>query len=393
MKRKFFVIFMVLIFVFRYVTVPLYATENMVNEKIYNEDEAEIVSEISDIISPQATLYINQKFDNIKKIAYSMKEDFNLSGNGDNLLLGTPFVIYDADKNQQEEEFFYPVIDIITDKVVLVINVLGTTTGWQHSISTEYVEALNAVNWPKNNCVFFEKNDKVSIKVEDPDVVEGGIVEKVSSQELERVGEQITSSIFLHKIGVEENKDSFKNIPTAYIPTVTDELGSYYCNLENAQSQNFLPICWAASVATVVNYVNGTNITATQVCDSINHSYTGGYPADCKAALKRYGLNYKYRERELYFKTVVANIQRRKPILINAYGTNDNGEAAGHTVTVYGYKDFSGTDDYMILWDSNVLNAYGENVGGVKVISYNGANTTFDSANIHFTWRTSLSFK
>lgn len=48
------------------------------------------------------------------------------------------------------------------------------------------------------------------------------------------------------------------------------------CSLYNSQGQGSYGRCWAASMATILNYLNGTSITAANICDTMNIGYNDG---------------------------------------------------------------------------------------------------------------------
>lgn len=93
-------------------------------------------------------------------------------------------------------------------------------------------------------------------------------------------------------------QNTYKSTLEGYMPsynldrTSGSDVGRI-CSLYNAQGQGNLPICWAATVATIVNYRLGTSHTAKDVCDLEGTGYKAASIDVKKAALKDYGLTYK----------------------------------------------------------------------------------------------------
>ena len=103
-----------------------------------------------------------------------------------------------------------------------------------------------------------------------------------------------------------------------------------------------------------------------------------------KKVLKQYGINYVFRNRDVYFKTVTANIQKRKPLAIAGW----NAAGTGHQVTIYGYKQVVG-GEYLMIWDS----AANYNEGSAYILPYIEGGTTYSVNNTDFTWGATLSYK
>ena len=63
--------------------------------------------------------------------------------------------------------------------------------------------------------------------------------------------------------------------------------------LHNAKGLGNYSRCWAASVATIINYLRGTNVSAAKICDVMNIDYdAGGSIYDKQNALIKYGIFY-----------------------------------------------------------------------------------------------------
>ena len=65
------------------------------------------------------------------------------------------------------------------------------------------------------------------------------------------------------------------------------------CTLYNYKGQGNYGMCWAASVASIVNYIKGSNISAATVCKKMNIGYNdGATPGQAQLALMKYGVDY-----------------------------------------------------------------------------------------------------
>lgn len=270
--------------------------------------------------------------------------------------------------------------------MLLVVCILGTSVGWQHSFSQDMVEELNELGWPDKDCVFYESDGKIVAQTPDEKVLlsKQGVTKSFDTQSFNEKKEIIADAVVnMEKVDVETVSE--KKEALGYSPGFTSELGYYYLNLYNGQGQGRYDLCWAATVATIVNYLQGKNQTAKNVADKIGIGYVAATDEQMRAALKKYGVSYVYRNVQLYFSTVMENIQMLKPIGIMGAPTTGN---IGHAVTLYGYRKLA-DGNYIMIWDSNG----NDGTGGMFVTSYNPNGTTFVSAGASYTWNRSLSYK
>lgn len=180
-------------------------------------------------------------------------------------------------------------------------------------------------------------------------------------------------------------------IAESYIPKFsTNTSNSFSCfktmKLYNAKGQGNYGMCWAASVATIVNYLKGSNITAKQVCNKMGIGYNeGGTINDKQKALKKYSINYNHiNQSTISWSKVKSNVNNKKPIAISA---SANSGKNWHAVTIIGYQNYK-VNDYIVIWNSG-LN--GGN-GGSQVIYYYNKYTTFQYGGSLYTWVKTLSY-
>ncbi len=114
-------------------------------------------------ITAGATEFVNENLDIMKTLVKECAEDLGIDKKElENTELGKPFLVYKIDQSNQDELFFYPVINKNTDTVLYIVNIVGTTVGWQYSINTDFVDELNDIDWSnKNDYIFYESDDKI----------------------------------------------------------------------------------------------------------------------------------------------------------------------------------------------------------------------------------------
>lgn len=155
-----------------------------------------------------------------------------------------------------------------------------------------------------------------------------------------------------------------------------------YCSITNFVSQGNDGLCWAASVATIVNYKKNSmlyGVTARNVADRMEIGYnTGATLTQTRNALASYGLSYTASSSKLSWSKVKSNILADKPFIIGL-----SSQYGGHMITGYGYlcnvSDRQASARYVYAWDSN----------GFKITFGYNSSKIFTSG-ISFEWKTSL---
>lgn len=364
--------------------------------KVYakmNQQKAQIEKEIADYIPKDAEQYMENKKTNILKDAKMLSMEFGLTSEDfDNAFISDPFVVYDLDTKIQEEKIYYPIIQKDTEKVLLVITLFGTTVGWQHGFSQDMVDELNQLEWPEPNCVLYESDGNIvaQTKNEKVNFSNKTILQNFDLKNLDEKKREIADAVEdMEKIDVQEIQSQTINKPIGYSPSFTTELGYYYLNLYNGQGQHGYNICWAAMVATTVNYLKGSNVTAEQVASGEGHNYMalgyqGGTAVDMQNAYKKLGYEYLYYEGQSSFDTIMWEIERKKPMNLCALSSDGN---YGHATTLYGYRRLY-QGNYIMLWDSALNNS----TGGVTVTTYNPNGTVFESNGTNYSWTYTLRY-
>lgn len=157
-------------------------------------------------------------------------------------------------------------------------------------------------------------------------------------------------------------------------------------DLHNPMGQYGYDMCWASSVATVINYKKTITVTPYEICDRMETGYNDtGNIYDEQDALNLYGVSYeKIRFAMLGWNEIKDNIDSGNPVIANLACVNPN--YIGHAVTVYGYTSSKKIE----YWDSYLNNGKGES----KPITYSSAGNSFlEMKNHAYCWQTSLSKK
>lgn len=159
-----------------------------------------------------------------------------------------------------------------------------------------------------------------------------------------------------------------------------DAFQTYKCNIKNFVMQGKYNLCWAATVATIVNYKKSTNLTAKNVADTMNISYNSGATIfQTYMAFHRYGILYGINMGKLSWLKVKQSISKDKPFAIFLLDGN-----IGHVITGYGYaykpSDSIGISYIVHAWDSN----------GNKILFMYNADT-INIGTYRFKWKYTIS--
>lgn len=350
------------------------------------ENDSDIVAkktlQVDEKIPNEVTRYVLDKYLEIIEIAKSYYTEF--SDDTEDYSLGVPFVIYSEINKNWNSVYYYPVIK--GDCILLVISVIDTNYGLTLSASKEFVPQLNEINYiTDSNWIFYEDNNRIIALSEKSTILmseDSNTTFSVKSDEqksytdlLNTISKKIEQR---SPIDVDYITNLSKNIDflEEYTPSFsTNTSTSQICQLYNAQGQ-IGGTCWAASVATIVNYRLGTGYTAYDVCDKIGVDYAAGTIGDKLYALSSYGLNYSRSDSQAPWNTIKNNIAGQYPIAASTFSGSD-----GHAITVYGYRTIGATD-YIVFWNS------GEQ--STQIVTYLPNGTTYSYNGTTWTWTKSL---
>lgn len=252
----------------------------------------------------------------------------------DNIALEQPFFIYNASCEKQVENYLYPISS--ENKIVALFQVCKTDSGWRAVINQYHIDLLNKIDYiHNNNWMFvtngnsieaFNNNCSVCSNNSKTDVFKDVALEDKVSEVFKFFDNLISIN------GIDVNT----NATIGYSPSFTSNDGeTILCNSNSYLTpQNGKPICWAACVATTYNYYNGKHITAKNVCDKINHSYTGESDTSVVSkAFNKYNLDYYYSPYGLSISLIRRHLSNHKLISADVY--NDFGR---HAEVITGVK-------------------------------------------------------
>ena len=154
------------------------------------------------------------------------------------------------------------------------------------------------------------------------------------------------------------------------------------CDITNFVTQGDDGLCWAACVATIVNYKKSLSLTARNVSEAMGHDADNDPGADVyetKDAVNRYGLSYRAFAGKLTWSNVKTYIEDDYPFIIgllsiyeDAFG---NTITRWHMVTGYGYEcsygdaSVNANQRYVNIWDPN---------GSHLTLRYNASTYSID---------------
>lgn len=346
-----------------------------------------ISNEISDKIPDAATDLVEQRLESIVDVSKDFSEELCIDVNDlEKVSIGTPYIVYDVADTVQDEVYHYPIINDNDGNVVLIVDVMGTTDGWHYDISTEYVSELNDIDYAEQDYIFYGTEENIVAE-------NAGTKEHFSGYDNKKEIKEFESSGFYDKVeSISERVDSLQKTNTdiqmeeelkaTYTPQVVDvEVGiGKKCELYNRQTQGKWGLCWAASVATIANYLNGTNYTPFQIANTEGIGYDeGAYNSEALKAMNDFGVPYNTIGPTLSWTDIVSKISLKTPIYM--YSTRDGG---AHATVLYGYKYKNGTQ-YLAMWNPGT-----NQVGATEVIAFDSNATTFSYSIYTYTWYQSI---
>ena len=331
--------------------------------------EAKSVSQIQSMVPREAMEYAKSHF-------RDYTADYYVGCGGkrrecQDLELGKPFIILKSDGFEQDEIYYYPISE--NGIIVRVMGIIGSDEGWSASFTEEWVDQIEGLN--KKGLladVFYDVK---------------GHLNPIASENVTSVNGTITVD---NNKGVIQ-KHLLKKINTLTIdrqPTIqldeyarklsTNTDSSKICQLYYQVKQGKYP-CWAAAVATIVNYYMGSKYSAKNVCDEMNR-YEGDEIGFSQLALSRYAISFNNlmtAPKIMSWNEIKSNISGKSPIYVSS--RNSLGE--GHALVAYGYSIAAG-NKYVTFWNPHGMSVSSEfKTSGTKILVGEDA----------FIWRHSLS--
>lgn len=201
--------------------------------------------------------------------------------------------------------------------------------------STIEQNANFAIIFDRNSTFVFDGINLFKLNTSATEITDRGILSSVS----QLAGENIV----LDSIG--------EGVALGYRSEVLPRIPIYYeCDVSYV-TQGRYGICWAASIACIVNYKNNDNLTAVEVARAYfgqNFDERGLYIGEEDDILQSYGLNYTTLRVFATDNEILMNIRKDNPIyaVSSAYGADED-----HAVVIYGINISSA---YLYVMDPNV---------------------------------------
>lgn len=270
-----------------------------------------------------------------------------------------------TEEGNTDEIYRFPIVE--GDKVVFLVTISNTDKGYTISGSTEYVDIINKSNNLEDKGLFFFRNGLLqSVDIDEPNYV---LKVDETVNYIENFEKTDTDLVVDREI-----KDE------AYTPTIyrNSDGTSVSCNLYNPVYQGSLPICWAASAATVANYRLGSNFSGENMCNAANKGLVGGSISDTQRALDYVGIKYNAIYEKIDLPNIKININNKYPFIMSMKASD-----SGHQVTCYGYRKTSNGNHNLILWNSGTNKC--------ETVKFKPSGTVLPYNNQNYVWKYTIS--
>lgn len=366
----------------------LSATSFAEGEKIYTNSPEDFSEHVSYSVQKEALgnyAYMTE---------YAMENAGEDNINGRQLRLGEPFYIFSEDSEKQEQIYYYPVLNE-EDKFIYVLTVICTDKGCQLSLDDQMAEQLNEINYFNVDYIFYRLGENITAENQKSKQCISGYeyessLDNLTFEEKYEIYMETADSLCLVDTDI-SCVDDASLVACGYTPTFDIERNEvknmeFRCKLYNAQGQGNYNLCWAACAATVINYIQGSDISAKEIASIMGISFdSGGTLSDEEDALHRYNIYYNAFGQTLSFETIRRNIFDKKPVILFCYAS---GRALGHAVTIVGFRSRLNIDNYITIWNS----ALNSGQGGFTVVRYSDDKVIIPSGGVSYTWTYSVSY-
>lgn len=333
--------------------------------------------------------YVKDNFENFIYVAKDFQQYSTYQIDDESKLsIGDPYIVFRPNEIQ-DEVYYYPIINKNEGRILFIVGIIGTENGYTYEINDNMVNDLNKADYVNGNCVIYKYGDGIYVENRKEEIFNGSYKDVVANQEDITFG-NLSFENKVSKINekVKELKKASPKIWKSEEELLESKLkGSL--SLRIPMGQYGYNMCWASSVATIVNYIQTyQTVTPFDVCNRMGIGFnTGGNVYDVNSALNAYNVYYgMIRSSSLGWYELKDNINGNKPICLGASNQN-NPYAPNHAVTIYGYSGTSGSTNNVLIWDS----ALNSGNGGYNTFSYNG--NSFTSANgIAYVWDRTVSY-
>lgn len=313
----------------------------------------------------------------------------------EDIRLGEPFYIFSETSEKQEQIYYFPILNS-EDEFIYTLTVICTNSNCQLSLNNEMTEQLNDIDYYNLDYIFYRSGENVIAESIDMKQYISGyeyesLFDSLTFEEKHTIYMEAADSLCFVDVNSDCLDDDFLTVdgytPEFDIEQFQTNETEVRCKLYNAQGQGSYGLCWAASVATTVNYIKGKNITPQNVANLLGIGYNdGGDIDDDEKALQHYEVYYRATKNTLSFDKIRKNISQKKPIIMSCK-TFDY--SSGHAVTLVGFKTIGTADNKLItIWNS----ALNSGNGGLTIVRYSDDGVSIQSSGKVFTWRYSVCY-
>lgn len=353
----------------------------------------DVYADITSVIPNDAVEYARTRLNALSSTVVNNQKDFDIDvSKNSKFEIGTPYVIYSVKDNGNQDEIYYmPVIQ--DNSICMVLNVIPCDESYTVSLEKGMSDQLNSIDYQNDNTyIFYFQNDGLYAENEKSTQLIDSSTTYFESSE----GNQTNSIEFgrlsynekINKINKSYAKNNISRTPNCSLNVKnfgrgfsTNKGGIVKLNTSGCTvSQGNYGLCWAASVATTVRYLNYSkysSLTAKQVADKMGIGYNdGGTDLEIKNALKKYGQTYKNKTGQLTFLELQNNIAHEYPLIMVCRSSSD-----GHAVTCVGYTTYGGIKQ-VTFWNSGN--------DQMTTVEYQTGGTKFAYAGTTFVWKNSI---
>lgn len=350
----------------------------LVNESVYVQ---------SDTIPEKVNEITRSKFQLFLEGIREEPQNYEIQANQiDNLYLGQGFNVFtvEEDNIKPKQIYYFPVILNENFKFIFTI-ILNSDGSYSATLGRDFANALNnlqknAINDPyiiinTSKGEMFAQNSKDSLSL-------NGEYLRLDQKNNVKLPINLSQNNKSDRL-IKNISNKFETLPIDASDTITQNNLSVKNPLNTLSSsgnslnvgivaQGDLPICWAATVASITNYRNKYSLTAKTVCDNMNLPYQGVAPTVSADALNHYSVTSTYTATVPSQSTIMNNIDNGKPIYMSSDST-----IGAHATTLYGY---------MISTQGFVIRLIDPAYACFKQGFSNGATFTYDFGSYVMTW-------
>lgn len=384
MKKRLCVVFIAFMLLFQYLYINVSAEE--LNIKFSRGYELFLKESIPE----ETETYFNSIYDvAIEAYIYcNCKEKIEIL---EELKVGTAFVIHNIETITEDVIWYFPIYN--KDEIFLLISVYRVNGKYSYSISDEFVEILNKIEYSSDMILIQDSNNIFAYDLMGEIYSINNSYKEIPSEKLnyEEVYEQVLKLWDNNVNGEVKSATVINNNLLSNAPIVTTPYGAE-CDMNGCFVKQYdYSICWAATVASIVRHKTTNplyyDINAFDVAykvgeyEGIDTSTLQGkmacliprVPSDAHLALALYGVYYTLYANYISLDEIKAEIISSNPIYMHSqYYSKEEKKMYAHVTVLYGYYRHGGVD-FIQIWNPGD--------GSKKMISYipnEGASYTYN---------------